>query len=117
MTDRAKAYEPEDLTRLFVDLANAKDAEGLALLYEDEAVMGFPPGAETVGRASIQQVLEQMVAHAPSFSMEAPSPTLRCGEIALTSTPSADGKGSRVQVVRRQADGSWLRIIDRPEAT
>jgi hypothetical protein len=27
-----------------------------------------------------------------------------------------DGIGIRVQVARRQADGSWLRIIDRPEA-
>ena len=34
---------------------------------------------------------------------------------ALTSTRSADNTGVRVQVLRRQPDGSWLRIIDRPE--
>jgi ketosteroid isomerase-like protein len=116
MTERSVAREPEDLTRLFVECANAKDAEGLALLYEPDAVMGFPPGQQTVGRAAIREVLEGMIEHAPSFSYETPSPTLRCGDVALTSTPSADGKGSRVQVVRRQADGSWLRMIDRPEA-
>jgi hypothetical protein len=33
----------------------------------------------------------------------------------LTSTWSRDGTGGRVQVARRQPDGSWLRIIDRPE--
>jgi hypothetical protein len=33
----------------------------------------------------------------------------------LTSTRSADNTGVRVQVLRRQPDGSWLRIIDRPE--
>ncbi|MGA9775264.1 MAG: hypothetical protein WBU92_05020 [Candidatus Dormiibacterota bacterium] len=27
----------------------------------------------------------------------------------------ADGIGVRVQVVRRQPDGSWLRVIDVPE--
>ena len=32
-----------------------------------------------------------------------------------TSTRSADNTGVRVQVLRRQPDGSWLRIIDRPE--
>jgi hypothetical protein len=35
--------------------------------------------------------------------------------LALTSTRSADNAGVRVQVLRRQPDGSWLRIIDRPE--
>jgi uncharacterized protein (TIGR02246 family) len=115
MTDREKATEPEDLTRLFVEMANAKDAEGLSELYEPDAVMGFPPGSETVGREAIRGVLEQMLAHAPEFKEEASNPTLRAGDIALTSTPSSDGKGTRVQVVRRQADGSWLRLIDRPE--
>lgn len=33
----------------------------------------------------------------------------------LTSTPPRDGSGARAQVVRRQADGSWLRVLDQPE--
>lgn len=37
------------------------------------------------------------------------------GDLALTSTRSADNTGVRVQVARRQTDGTWLRIIDRPE--
>jgi uncharacterized protein (TIGR02246 family) len=115
MTESKKAYQPEDITRLFVELANARDAEGLAQLYEPDAVMGYPPGEQTEGRAAIRAVLEQMVAHAPEFPSEDPLPTLRFGDLALTSTKSADGTGGRVQVVRRQADGSWLRIIDRPE--
>ena len=36
-------------------------------------------------------------------------------DLALTSTRSADNAGVRVQVLRCQPDGSWLRIIDRPE--
>jgi len=54
MTEREKARKPEDLTRLFVERANARDAEGLALLYEENAVMAYPPGQQTVGRAAIQ---------------------------------------------------------------
>jgi uncharacterized protein (TIGR02246 family) len=112
---RVRAEQPEDLARLFVELANAKDAEGLANLYEPDAVLAFPPGQETVGRGAIRTVMEQMLAHAPKFTVEEPLPTLRHGDIALTSTRPSDNTGGRVQVARRQPDGSWLRILDRPE--
>ena len=116
MSDRTtKAMHPEDLARLFVERANASDAEGLAALYEPDAVMAFPPGQETVGRDAIKKVMEQMLAHAPKFTVEEPLPTLIHGNIALTSTRPSDNTGGRVQVARRQPDGSWLRILDRPE--
>ena len=67
MTEREKARKPEDLTRLFVERANAKDAEGLALLYEEDAVMAYPPGQQTVGRAAIQKLWEEALPHMPSF--------------------------------------------------
>ena len=51
MTERERAAQPEDLAQLFVQRANDRDAEGLAELYEPDAVLGFPPGHETVGRA------------------------------------------------------------------
>ena len=41
--------------------------------------------------------------------------SLLSGDIALTSTPPKDGAGARAQVARRQADGSWLRLLDYPE--
>ncbi|ADG87312.1 hypothetical protein TBS_26770 [Thermobispora bispora] len=54
--------------------------------------------------------------HAPlPFRVEQPLPTLRYGDLALTSTRPADGAGGRVQVVRRRPGGTWERIIDRPE--
>ena len=115
-TPGPRAEQPEDLTRLFVELANAGDAEGLSRLYEPDGVVGFPPGKQTVGRAAIRALYEQMLASKPQFKQEEPLLTLRVGDVALTGTQSSDGTGGRVQVVRRQADGSWLRIIDRPEA-
>jgi uncharacterized protein (TIGR02246 family) len=114
-TEREKAMEPEDLARLFVERVNAKDAEGLAELYEPDGVLGFPPSRHTVGRDAIQAVYEQMVANVPRFEVEEPLPTLRFGDLALTSSRPADNTGGRVQVARRQGDGTWLRIIDRPE--
>lgn len=113
---REVAGSPEDLTRLFVQRANAGDAAGLAELYAPDAVMAYPPGSTTVGRNAIRGVCEQLLAHAPRpFPTEDPLPTIRYRDLALTSTQSADGKGGRVQVTQRQPDGSWLRIIDRPE--
>jgi ketosteroid isomerase-like protein len=110
-----QAEEPEDLTRLFVERANAGDAAGLAALYEEDAVMAYPAGSRTVGRAAIQALWEEILQHAPRFEPEEPLPTLRSGDLALTSTPPKDGSGARAQVVRRQPDGSWLRVLDQPE--
>ncbi|GAA4596917.1 ketosteroid isomerase-like protein [Actinoplanes octamycinicus] len=115
MSEREKAMHPEDLTRLFVERANAKDAEGLALLYEEDAVMAYPPGSETVGRAAIQKLWAELLPTMPAFEPETPLPTLISGDLALTSTPPRDGAGARAQVVRRQPDGSWLRVLDHPE--
>lgn len=115
MSDQERATAPEDLTRLFVERANAADAEGIAALYEENAVMAYPPGSQTVGRDAIREFWEKALTDAPHFELEQPLPTLVSGEIALTSTPPKDGAGARAQVVRRQADGSWLRVLDRPE--
>lgn len=110
------AKEPEDLTRLFVARANADDVDGMAALYAADAVLAYPPGSSTVGREAIRAVLEQMLEHAPRpFPLESPLPTVRYGDLALTSTRAADNTGGRVQVAQRQPDGTWLRIIDRPE--
>jgi uncharacterized protein (TIGR02246 family) len=115
MTSTDKAMQPEDLTRLFVERSNAGDADGVAALYEQDAVMAYPPGSQTVGRAAIREMWASVLQHRPHFEPETPLPTLVSGDIALTSTPPRDGAGARAQVVRRQPDGSWLRLLDYPE--
>ena len=110
------ATKPEDLTRLFVERANARDAEGLAALYEPDAVVAFPPGSVTVGRDAIRALYEQMLAEAPEFTPEEPLQTVS-GDLALTATRAADAAGARAQVARRQPDGTWLRVLDRPDFT
>jgi ketosteroid isomerase-like protein len=116
VSDQKKAARPEELTRLFVERANARDAAGIAALYEEGAVMGYPPGSQTVGREAIHQFWEKVLPQLPQFEFEEPLPTLISGDIALTSTPAKDGTGVRAQVVRRQPDGSWLRLLDQPES-
>jgi ketosteroid isomerase-like protein len=115
VSENESALVPEDLTRLFVERANACDASGIAALYEQDAVMAYPPGRQTVGREAIRQLWERVLATAPHFEQEPPLPTLISGDIALTSTPPKDGAGARAQVARRQADGTWLRLLDQPE--
>ena len=114
-TTRQQALRPEDLTRLFVERANAGDAAGIAAIYEEGAVMAYPPGSQTVGREAIRELWEKVLAQAPHFEPEASLPTLISGDIALTATAPKDGAGARAQVARRQADGTWLRLLDQPE--
>ncbi|MGO9903097.1 MAG: YybH family protein [Solirubrobacteraceae bacterium] len=115
MAENTAAQNPEDLTRLFVERANAGDAAGIAALYEERAVMAYPPGNQTVGRDAIRALWEKVLANAPRFEQETPLPALISGDIALTSTPPRDGAGARAQVARRQPNGTWLRLLDQPE--
>ncbi|MDL9946325.1 SgcJ/EcaC family oxidoreductase [Gordonia sp. ABSL11-1] len=119
MTDEKSvpvATAPEEITRLFVEFSNAGDADAVASLYHPDAVMAYPPGQVTRGRSEIRELWASVLAHRPTFTPEEPLPTLYFGDdLALTSTPPRDGAGARAQVVGRQDDGSWVRIIDQPE--
>jgi hypothetical protein len=107
------AEQPDDLARFFVERANAGDAEGLAALYEANAVLAFPPGRLTVGREAILAEYGRLLATRPQFAPGQSAPTLRNGDLALTATRLANGDVT-AEVARRQPDGTWLWIIDRP---
>src|SRR5271165_5948119 len=115
MSGEAKAAQPEDVTRLVAERLNAGDAAGAAALYEPEAVLAYPADRPTTGREAIRAIYQQLVDAGVKFNIETPLPTVRFENLALTSTRSMDNTGVRVQVLRHQPDGSWLRIIDRPE--
>src|SRR5215470_18852362 len=116
MSGQAKAMQPEDVTQLLTERLNAGDAAGVAALYEPQAVLAYPADRPVIGRVAIQAIYQQMVDVGVKFAIETPLPTVRFENLALTSTHSGDNTGVRVQVLRQQPDGSWLRIIDRPEA-
>jgi uncharacterized protein (TIGR02246 family) len=115
VSDQAKAMQPEDVIQMVAERLNAGDAAGVAALYEPQAVLAYPADRPVTGRETIQAIYQQMADAGVKFAIETPLPTVRFEDLALTSTRSADNAGVRVQVLRRQADGSWLRIIDRPE--
>jgi hypothetical protein len=62
MTEQEKAMRPEDITRLFAERSYAGDAAGVAALYEENAVLAYPPGRQTTGRAAIRALWEQVLA-------------------------------------------------------
>jgi ketosteroid isomerase-like protein len=111
---RDVAREPEDLSRLFVQRANARDVEGLVALYEADAVLATPDGGAVRGEAEIRRFYTTLTASAPRFAPGRQRPALRLGELALTSTRLPGGAGATAEVARRQPDGSWRWVLDRP---
>ncbi|NNN01976.1 MAG: SnoaL-like domain-containing protein [Acidimicrobiaceae bacterium] len=114
MSSDEYAKEPEDVARLIIKRLNEGDADGVAALYEPNAVLAYPIDQPTTGREAIREIYQEMVNAGVKFGNESSLPIVQFENLALTSTQSADNTGVRVQVVRRQVDGSWLRIIDRP---
>lgn len=109
--DAERALEPEDLSRLFLERANAGDVEGVVALYEAGAVLAFAPGQVAVGTEAIRRVYAELLASPPAFTGAA-RPVIKNGDIAITSTTRAGN--ATVEVARLQADGSWLWAIDQP---
>jgi ketosteroid isomerase-like protein len=81
---RAGAAEPQDIAWLFIKLVNAGDIDGLAQLYEPEAVLHFPPGNLARGRDAIRQVITQLLAGNPTMTGKSTG-VIRLGDLALTS--------------------------------
>ena len=106
------ALEPEELARFFIERANAHDIEGLVALYEYDAVLATRDG-QVVGHEAIRRVYAELLAAHSSFTAGEAAPTLRHGDLALTSSRLVNGKIT-AEVARQQADGSWLWVLDQP---
>jgi len=114
--DGKQALEAEQVTRLIAERLNAGDIDGIGELYEDDAVLAYPPDQPTTGVEAIKAVYRSIAEQGANPTHEKQLPTAHFEDLALTSTVGADGTGTRAQVLRRQSDGTWKRIIDRPEA-
>jgi uncharacterized protein (TIGR02246 family) len=106
-----KAREPNDLERLYIERANARDVDGLAALFEPGAVVVPAPGRPATGEQEIRAVLEAMLAGQSRYELGTQRPALVSGDLALTSTRLADGSIT-AEVARRQPDGSWRWVLD-----
>jgi ketosteroid isomerase-like protein len=112
--ERERATQPDDLSRLIVQRLNAGDVDGVVALYEPHAVLALPNGQVATGAEEIRNVYEQLIADKPTFAAGAQRPTLRSGDLALTSSRLPTGVVT-AEVARRQPDGTWLWVLDRPD--
>lgn len=120
---------PEDIHREFASAASDGDLERLLALYQPDAVVISPPGEHAPGQR--REGLEAIKAHLSGLLQMKPqmeilaSQVHQKGDLALLSSrwharvrlpdgrdAELDGHGS--ELARRQADGSWLLVIDNP---
>lgn len=116
--------DPEQLSRLFAERANAGDLEGMLALYEDEATFLGPDGKSASGSDAIRGRLEGLLAMKPEITPTS-SQVVMAGDVALMSNrwrmtlgmeggEQAGVDGVSTEVARRQPDGGWRYVIDNP---
>ncbi|MDX8448963.1 YybH family protein [Mesorhizobium captivum] len=111
--DREPARDPQDLPRLLVSREQAGDAEGMAALYETDAILDIGGGQLARGRDAIRTFYAELVAAGQRFELGDQRRAIVNGDLALTSTRLRDGTVT-VEIAHRQGDGTWLWAIDQP---
>jgi hypothetical protein len=106
------ARHPDDLSRLLVERLNARDLDGIVALYEQDAVLALPDGSLAEGAEAIRAFFSRLDGRS-SFTLGRQSPALILDGLALTSTVLSPGIVT-AEVARRQPDGTWRWILDRP---
>lgn len=119
------ATTPEQAQQLFVQNFNAGNIEGLVSLYEPTATFVPFPGEPISGLAAIREALNGFLALKGHMQISIDK-VFRADDIALLFSTwilrGTDPGGNPVQltgqtsdVVRLQADGTWLFVIDNPQ--
>ncbi len=117
---RPVATTPTQVHELFAAFVNAADGDGLASLFEPDALMLPQPGVEARGAEQLLAACHALCSMGARFDVRTDA-VRTCGDLALLSnswtatTPGGDSFGGRTtEVVRRQPDGRWLAVIDDP---
>ncbi len=100
------------------------DIEGVMRTYEESAVVVFDPESPTSDPAVLRQMFQGAFSMKPDFQYSGHEVVI-AGDIAVHLAPyqmkgkTPDGAeilqaGLSVAVLRKQADGGWLMVIDNP---
>jgi|SRR5581483_132694 len=121
------ARTPEECDALFAEYAGAGDLDRLVALYEPHGTLVQQDGVAATGPAAIRDALGGLVAMKPTLRMSV-SRVVHAGEdLAVLynewsmTAKAPDGtpvemQGKAMEIVRRQADGTWRFAIDDPWA-
>lgn len=123
--DTMTARTPADCDRLFAEHVNAGDLDALLALYEPGCSLMQSDGAVAQGHAAIREVMQRLIAMRPVMRTEVTRTVQTGDDLAIVyndwslSAKRSDGtaierSGKALEVVRRQADGSWKFAIDDP---
>jgi uncharacterized protein (TIGR02246 family) len=116
------ATTPEQIHRLFEDMFNAGDIDGLMELYESDAALIAQPGSVGHGSEQVRAALQGFLALKGRITLDTKL-VFTVGDLAyLSNTWSLNGTGpdgnsvvlgaTTAEVARRQADGTWRYVID-----
>jgi uncharacterized protein (TIGR02246 family) len=118
------AKTPEAAIEQFAEALGRGDLDAVMELYEADAVFAPQPGVVVAGSDAIRVAVGEFLALRPQMTGRIEK-VLRAGDTALVQNAwslegtAPDGApvrlgGTSADVVRRQADGSWLVAIDDP---
>lgn len=116
-----------DTVNKLTEAINRGDLNAAVALYESQATLVAEPGKLAKGTDAIRTALQDLITLRPTLKgethqvIEGENLALFCSKWRLKGT-APDGKpvemgGTSSDVLRRQADGSWLIVIDNPWGT
>lgn len=117
------ARKPEECDTLLGEALNRGDLDAAVALYAADAAFVREPGKVVKGHAAVREAMQGFLAIKPKFTISVNA--VENGDIAVLRSKwsvtgtGPDGKpvamsGNGIEVVRRQADGTWKFIIDNP---
>jgi uncharacterized protein (TIGR02246 family) len=118
------ANTPEQAHELFVTCFNSGDIDAIISLYEPNATLVQFPGPAVQGHEAIREAMRGFLSIKGHMKLTIDR-VLRTDDVALLFSSwtlrgiGLDGNpilssGQTSDVVRRQADGTWLFVIDNP---
>jgi uncharacterized protein (TIGR02246 family) len=115
---------PEEVLHAFYRAFNQGDIEAVMAFYEPQAMLVAQPGQVAEGHAALREALNGFLAMKPTLTAEKYT-FVTASDLALSvikwtlQGTGPDGhpvqmEGTSSDVLRKQADGRWLFVIDNP---
>jgi len=118
--------QPDDSSRILVNAIESGDIDTIVSLYEPEAILFSKSGRLMHGLEAIRENNLGLIALKPTFTVDFITATISADGMLATNRMKAelswtdkDGNPKKesvdtLEVLRKQADGSWLYVIDDP---